>query len=160
MVTVKDPEDSTKFIKVPKLLLQVSIRELHTDVIENVEGATNAAEDPGIIDTKLCEIFPPEMKRMTDRYKEMCACQLCVLIGYYHSALKRYRLFLKNQLKENRDRLRRRRGYQTAAEKLRRYTREFIDDDKAKDSLKHIYSPLHRWKQQGHDLSYSLCGRE
>ena len=68
MVTVKDPEDSTKFIKVPKLLLQVSIRELHTDVIENVEGATYAAGNPVISDTKLLEILPPEVRRMTDRY--------------------------------------------------------------------------------------------
>ena len=100
MVTVKDLEDSTKFIKVPKLLLQVSIRELHTDVIDNVEGATNPAGNPVISDTKLREILPPEVKRMTERYKQMCACQLCVLIGYYHSALG---LFLKNKLKENRD---------------------------------------------------------
>ena len=90
MVTVKDPEDCTKFIKVPKLLLQVSIRELHTDVIENVEGATDPAGNPVISDTKLREILSPEVKRMTDRYKQMCACQLCVLIGYYHSALKKY----------------------------------------------------------------------
>ena len=39
--------------------------------------------------------------------------------------------------------MRQRRGYQTAADKLRRYTREFIDDDIAKDSLKHsIYRQL------------------
>ena len=107
MVTVEDPEDTTKFIKVPKLLLQVSIRELHTDVIENVEGATDPAGNPVISDTKLREILPPEVKRTADRYKQICACQLCVLIGYYHSGLKRYRLFLKNKLKENRDQLRR-----------------------------------------------------
>ena len=90
LVTVKDPEDITKFVKVPNLLLQVSIRELHTDIIENIEGATDGAGNPVISDTKLREILPSEVKIMTERYKEMCAYQLCILMGYYHSALGRY----------------------------------------------------------------------
>ena len=75
MVTVKDQEDTTRFIKVPKFLLRVSIRELHTDVIENVKGAMDAAGNPVISDTKLREILPPEVKRMNDRYNKMHACQ-------------------------------------------------------------------------------------
>ena len=58
MEIVKDPENTTKSIKVPNLLLQISILELHTDIIENVQEATDAGGNPVISDTKLHQILP------------------------------------------------------------------------------------------------------
>ena len=83
-VSVKDKADPTIVHKVPKLLLQVSIQELHNDLIEQLLEASKDGI-PLVSDTKLREIMPPQVKMMTDRYKEMCGCTDCVRIGYFPS---------------------------------------------------------------------------
>ena len=65
MPLVKDKEDPTTVHKVPKLLLQVSIRELHNDLIEQLPEASKDGI-PLISDNKLREMIPPQVKKMTD----------------------------------------------------------------------------------------------
>ena len=77
MVQVKDKIDPTKNSFVPKLLLQISIRELHCNLIELLPEATNEDGNTLISDTKPRQILPPHSKKMTDRYKVMCGCFDC-----------------------------------------------------------------------------------
>ena len=62
---------------VPKLLLQVSVRELHNNLVSATEyGGLKEAryEDDSIIISyyKLCSILPPQLKQMSSIYKVMC----------------------------------------------------------------------------------------
>ena len=69
-ILIKDPSDPSKKIKKPKLLLQTSVRQLHCDLIADVKECTVAGKVI-VSDTKLREILPPELKKMSDRYKMM-----------------------------------------------------------------------------------------
>ena len=77
-VTIADPSDASKKIKVPKRLRQISIRELHNDLIKNVPECTASTGKILVSDTNLRANMPPEVKRMSDRYKEMCSCITCL----------------------------------------------------------------------------------
>ena len=77
--SVKDKDDPSVVQKLPKLLLQVSIHELHNDLIEQLPEASKGGI-PLVPDTKLRQMMPPQVKKMTDRYKEMCGCSDCVSI--------------------------------------------------------------------------------
>ena len=101
-VSVKDTVDPSVVQKVPKLLLQVSIRELHNDLIEQLPEASKDGI-PLISDTKLREMMPPQVKKMTERYKEMCGCTDCVSIGYFHRDNNVYTMLFGNNLKKIRD---------------------------------------------------------
>ncbi len=101
-VSVKDKVDPSVVHKVPKLLLQITIRELHNDLIEQLPEASKDGV-PLISDTKLREMMPPQVKKMTDRYKEMCGCFDCVSIGYFHSDNNTFICLFGNKLKKKRD---------------------------------------------------------
>ena len=97
-VSVKDKADPSVVHKVPKLLLQITIRELHNDLIDQLPEASKDGI-PLISDTKLREMMPPQVKKMTDRYKEMCGCTDCVSIGYFHSDNNSFVCLFANKLK-------------------------------------------------------------
>ena len=64
---------------VPKLLLQLSVRELHNSLLSdpNDVGLKYAMdEDDNIIisDSTLHSLLPPQLKQMSARYKVMCGC--------------------------------------------------------------------------------------
>ncbi|MCP4913590.1 MAG: hypothetical protein GY909_10760, partial [Oligoflexia bacterium] len=101
-VLVKDKEDPTIVNKVPKLLLQLSIRELHNDLIEQLPEASKDGI-PLISDTKLRAMIPPQVKKMTERYKEMCGCSDCVSVGYFHRDNNKYISLFGTELKKKRD---------------------------------------------------------
>ena len=58
---MKDKADPTIVQKVPKLLLQISIGELHNDLIEQLPEASKD-DIPLVSDTKLREMMPPRVK--------------------------------------------------------------------------------------------------
>mmetsp|Transcript_13955 Transcript_13955/g.31264 ORF Transcript_13955/g.31264 Transcript_13955/m.31264 type:complete len:84 (+) Transcript_13955:440-691(+) len=62
-VSVKDKADPSVVCKVPKLLLQITIRELHNDLIDELPEASKDGV-PLISDTKLREMMPPQVKKM------------------------------------------------------------------------------------------------
>ena len=101
-ISVKDKADPTIVHKVPKLLLQVSIWELHNDLIEQLPE-TSKEGIPLISDKKLREMIPPHVKKMTYRYKEMCGCTDCVSIGYFHSDNNAFISIFSTELKNKRD---------------------------------------------------------
>ena len=67
---------------VPKLLLRIPVHELHNDMIKPVsEGGFSLARNPEgkviISDTSLRKHLPPQLRRMSDRHKQMCGCEPC-----------------------------------------------------------------------------------
>ena len=65
---------------VPKLLLQLYVRYLHNIIVSPVEkGVLKEARDADnntiISDSTLRSIFPPQLKKMSARYKIMCGCE-------------------------------------------------------------------------------------
>ena len=78
MATVKD--ESGLPIKVPKLLLQIPIRVLHNDLLKKLPEARDSDGKALVSDTKLRQILPKELRRMSEIYKIMCACLQCLKI--------------------------------------------------------------------------------
>ena len=73
-------DDQTEPQLVPKLLLQVSIRELHNILVSdrNDGGIKDARDEDGkiiISDSKLRALLPPQLKKMSAPYKIMCGCE-------------------------------------------------------------------------------------
>ena len=78
-------KDSKK-IKKNKLLLQTSVRKLHSDLIADVPEYTSLDGNIIVSDTKFRALIPPEVKRMTLTYKQLCGCLDCLSIDIYHEA--------------------------------------------------------------------------
>jgi hypothetical protein len=93
---VPDPTDATKKVRKNKVLLQVSVRELHNDLYCPTIGLGDADKDKNgdnlISDTMMRALLPPELRMITNHYKMMCCCESCMLAHYYQSALNRFRL--------------------------------------------------------------------
>ena len=104
-VLVPDPNDSSKKISKTKLLLQVSIRELHNDLIASVPSCKKNGK-PLLSDTKLRMILPREVRRMTLHCKTMCACIICVQMNLCQSSHNRFKCRLLKQMKEEMDSVR------------------------------------------------------
>ena len=100
---VKD-KDGNK-VKMPKLLLECTPRELHNDMLKPVlkGGFRGAYDDKGnalISDTALRSFLPKNLRKMTNRYKQMCCCETCVvpkgLLKSLHSWQTKRIVFLRN----------------------------------------------------------------
>ena len=85
--------------KTPKLLREVSMRELHNDMVESVEdgGLECALDSDGksrIGDSSLRKILKkeiPELRKANERHKQMCGCENCIGIRYLQVALNLFR---------------------------------------------------------------------
>ena len=85
-------DDQTKPQLVPKLVPLVSVRELHNSLVSypNDCGLKDARdEDDNIIisDSTLRSLFPPQLKKMSARYKVMCGCEFYISSKIIHSSL-------------------------------------------------------------------------
>ena len=72
-------DDQTEPQLVPKLLLQVSVRELHNILVSdtNAGGLKYVRDEDGkiiISDSTLRSLLPPQLKQMSARYKVVCGC--------------------------------------------------------------------------------------
>ena len=81
---------------VPKLLLQVSVRELHNSMVSLPEEGElmeeRDAENITIIsDSTLLTIIPPQLKKMSAQYKVMCGCERYIYDKIIHLSLLSYR---------------------------------------------------------------------
>ena len=81
----------------PKLILQVSVRELHNNLVSaTIDGGPKEEiyEYDNIIisDSTLHSLFPLQLK-MSSRYKVMCGCECCIsakniyIHHYYHGVI-------------------------------------------------------------------------
>ena len=138
-VQVPDKMDPTKKIRTNRLLLQISIRELHNEMIEQLPEATDAEGNVLISDTKLRQIMPPEVKRMSNRYKVMCGCIDCLSIQYYQSDYNRFKNSLMKKMVDDRDNAPLRSDERSLARaRLAIYENEIQNHPKPKDALQCI----------------------
>ena len=77
---------------VPKLLLQVSVRELHNSLVSepNDGGLKDARDEDGkivISDSTFRSLLPTQLKQMSAHYKIMCGCECCISDKSIHSSL-------------------------------------------------------------------------
>ena len=75
---------------IPKLLLQVSVRELHNSLVSdpNDGGLKDARDEDGkiiISDSIFRSLLPPQLKQMSARYNIMCGCECCISAKIIHS---------------------------------------------------------------------------
>ena len=95
-------DDQTEHQLVPKFLLQVSVREPHNSLVSDPnDGGLKYArgEENNIIisDSTLYSMLPPQLKKMSVRYKVMCGCECCISDKSIHSSLLYWRhRYLKN----------------------------------------------------------------
>ena len=99
-VVVPDPVDPTKKVKKNKLLvLQVSVRELHNDLLKDIPECTTVDGNVLVSDWKLRKLLPPEVRHMSNYYKTMCACIVCVQMRLHQSTYNRFKgKLLKQQV--------------------------------------------------------------
>ena len=85
-------DDHTEPQIVPKLLLQVSLREQHNSLVSdpNYCGLKDARDENGkiiISDSTLNLLLPPQLKQMFAHYNIICACEFCTSAQSIHSSL-------------------------------------------------------------------------
>ena len=94
--------DSKVKRRVPKLLLECSMWQLHNELISSpydggLLGARHAETNDVIIsDTMLRYLAPPQLRPMTDNQKMMCGCVICNTSRYMQESLNVWR---RKQLK-------------------------------------------------------------
>lgn len=104
-----DNRETGKKERVGKLLLEISIRELHNDLIElpvdkggaggGLPSARDARTDRIIIsDTALRYLLPPQLVGMTEKHKQMCGCEVCLIADSHQKSLNARRVRLKREL--------------------------------------------------------------
>ena len=103
---VPDHKKPGKKFGVSKLLLQVSICEIHNDLIyESIIYLLKKAIDESsgkilVSDTALRSLMPNNARKMTDRYKQMCGFKICVIICSIQESLNNYPLKHLNLFRE------------------------------------------------------------
>jgi hypothetical protein len=90
--------------RVPKLLLQIPVRELHNDLLKPVEegGLLEARDENGIAlisDTALRSMMPEQLRRATERHKQMCGCEICITVQSLQQTLNAWRKHHIHKLK-------------------------------------------------------------
>ena len=81
---------------VTKLLLQISVRELHDDLIgPPPKGLPSVYESSTqkllVSESTLRAMLPPQIRRMTNAQKEICGCECCITTKILHQALLHFR---------------------------------------------------------------------
>ena len=82
-------DDQKESQLVPKLLLKVSVREIHNSVVSDPHdgGMKDTRDEVGkivISDSTLLSLLPPQLKQMCARYKVMCGCEYCIYAKSIH----------------------------------------------------------------------------
>ena len=93
-----------KPLLVGKLLRQVSIRELHNDLVsrgnKGLPELWNNNNNLLVSDTSFRSLIPPHIKYMTTKYKQMCGCEIFVMIKNLQNDLNQYRLSTIHRLEK------------------------------------------------------------
>ena len=109
-------DDQTEPQLFPKLLLQVSARELHNSLVSDPDygGIKDARNEDGkiiISDSTLRSLLPPQLKQMSARYNIMCGYECCISAKSIHSSLLSWRdRYLKNMKDQSQNAQSRRSG--------------------------------------------------
>ena len=88
-----------------------------------------------VCDWKLRKLLPAEVRHMSNYYKTMCACIVCVQMILHHSTYNRFEGKLLKQLKQEVDALRLgSRGRRIVLDKYNKYKEESIATNIVSDS--------------------------
>ena len=86
------PQDTTLWKKqdgtverIPKILISISIRELHNDVLKKasdggLEGAVDTNGNAVISDTALRDNLPFNLRALTESHKQVCGCEVGTVV--------------------------------------------------------------------------------
>ena len=103
---LKDASNNNSKIRISKYLRQVSIRELHNNLLSDPpKGISEVYDDSGkpiISDTAFRTLLPSYIKPMRENYKQMCGCEICILVKSLQNDLNLYRLAPLNRLEKSR----------------------------------------------------------
>ena len=83
--------------RVPKILLECSMRQLHNELIASPDdgGLTRArhakTNDAIISETMLRSLAPPQLRPMTDNHKMMCGYAICNTSKYMQESFYAWR---------------------------------------------------------------------
>ena len=116
--------------RVPKLLLECSMRQLHNEIIASpydggLLGARHAKTNDVInSDTMLCSLAPPKLRPMKDNQKMMCGCAICNTSKYMQEYLNAWRM---KQLKMMKDKAEISRG--RGKDELTQAYKSYADDE-------------------------------
>ena len=89
--------DSKVKRRVPKLLLECSMLQLHNEFIASPDyggllGARHAETNDVIIsDTMIRSLSPPQLRPMADTKKMTCGCAICTTSKYIQESLNTWR---------------------------------------------------------------------
>ena len=132
-------DDQTKPQLVPKLLLQVSVRELHQSLVSdpNDGGLKDARDEDGkiiISDSALRSLLSHKLKQISARYKVMCGCEYCIFVKSMHSSLQSWRDRYLKKLKDKSQNAQRRRSDEKTHHIYTKYKNKMMPHGR------HIYS--------------------
>ena len=97
-VVVKVPASNGQVLKerVGKLLLEISIRELHQDLLQPppvglADVYCKSSKKCLISESFLRNIIPPQLRPITFSQKQLCGCETCTVMRLIHSSLVKFR---------------------------------------------------------------------
>ena len=146
-VLVPDDRDPSKKVRKNKLLLQIPVRELMGDLLKKFPqckptGYAGVINDDDVLlsDWKLRRLLPPELRRMSNYYKTMCACIVCVQMKLHQATYKRFHTKKLKEMKEEVDAMVL--GTRSRMAALKRYNQHKDQCDQVKtirDALKAVH---------------------
>ena len=101
--------DSKLKRRVPKILLECSMRQLHNELIASPDdggllGSRHANKNDVIIsDTIFHSLAPLKLRPMTDNHKIMCGCAICNTSKYFQELLNAWRWKQLKTMKDKAD---------------------------------------------------------
>ena len=98
-------DDQTEPQLVPKLLLQVPVRELHNRLVSDTNDVglkyyRYEYDNIIISDSTLCSLLPPQLIQMSAQYKVMCGCECCITTRSIYSTFLSWHDRLSEKLKD------------------------------------------------------------
>ena len=96
LVDVHKPNGDVFKERVGKLLLQISVRELHQDLVKPPptglsEVYCKTTNKLLVSERYLRNMLPPQLRSMTSSQKQMCGCEVCTIMKMHHTSLLMYR---------------------------------------------------------------------
>ena len=97
-VIVNVPNGNGEFTKerVGKLLLEISVRELHDDMMKDPpigfsDAYCKSTNKLLISERYLRNMLPPQLKPISEYQKQMCGCECCTVMRMHHESLLKFR---------------------------------------------------------------------
>ena len=96
LVKVQNSHGEVVRERVGKLLLEISVRKLHQDLMKPAptglsEAYCKSSNKLLISERYLRNILPPQLRAMTFAQNQMCGCEICTIMKMHHTSLSMFR---------------------------------------------------------------------